>query len=166
MKKILVWLVLMLMVLVAVVLPVGMALAEGAEALPAEGFDWTPVATVVIRAVAAVLGAFLVYWLEKYVKPWLEEKGLAEAAKRAVYTAEAVLGRFCGEDKWEMALRKMQEKGYSVNTEKVLDALKAAWKELDLSQMLAGEKVSIETAPLQVEEVTIGEGMKPPETVL
>ena len=159
MKKILVW----FLVIMMVCLPMGMAMAEGAVS-EAVAFDWTPVLTVVIRAVAAIAAAFLVYWLERYAKPWLEEKGLADAAKRAVYTAEALLGRYCGEDKWKLALRKMQEKGYSIDTDKVLDALRSAWKELDLTQMLAGEK-GMDEAVLAEEELLVGEEAKPPETV-
>lgn len=103
-------------------------------------FDWTPVLTMVIVAVSTILGVFVKYVWTYNVKPWLDERGLEKAAVSVVYAVEAILGRYCGEEKWQAALEKMALRGYNIDAEEVIDALKAAWKELDLKQIIAGEK--------------------------
>ena len=76
----------------------------------------------------------------KHVRPWLEQRDLSDAAKIVVGAVEALLGRYCGEEKWELALQKMAERGFNIDSDAVMDALRAAWKELDLQQIMAGEK--------------------------
>lgn len=105
------------------------------------GIDWTPILVAVITFGFTVAGVFIRHaWLH-YIGPWLANKGLSEAAKGVVYAVEALLGPKCGEQKWIEALNKMAELGYDVDVQEVVDALKAAWKQLDLQQMIAGEKV-------------------------
>ena len=38
----------------------------------------------------------------------------------------------------------MAERGFNIDSDAVMDALRAAWKELDLQQIMAGEKQFIE----------------------
>ena len=76
----------------------------------------------------------------KYVRPWLEQRDLTDAAKIVVEAVEALLGRYCGEDKWKLALEKMQERGFNIDSDIVMDALRSAWKQLDIAQMESGEK--------------------------
>ena len=117
------------------------------------GFDWTPVLVAVITAGFAIAGVFIRYAWVHYVGPWLANKGLSEAAKGVVYAVEALLGPKCGEQKWAEALNKMAELGYNVDVQEVIDALKAAWKQLDLQQMIAGEKVPPSTEEPESEEM-------------
>ena len=49
-------------------------------------------------------------------------------------------GRYHGDEKLEYALNILKEKGYNINTNIVLDALKAAWKQLDIAMIDAGAK--------------------------
>ena len=125
------------MVMALLCLPV-LALAEQGEA--AVAVDWTALVVAVIGTAAAFLGACLRQVWVKYVRPWLEQRDLSDAAKIVVDAVEALLGRYCGEDKWRMALRKMQERGFNVDEEQVVDALHAAWYQLNQAMILSGEK--------------------------
>ena len=89
----------------------------------------------------------------KYVKPWLSQRDLTDAAQIVVEAVEALLGRYCGEEKWELALEKMADRGFYTDSQQVIDALKAAWKQLDRAMIAAGEK----------DVYGIGEPEKPPE---
>lgn len=125
------------MVIALLCLPV-LALAEQGEA--AVAVDWTALVVAVIGTAAAFLGACLRQVWVKYVRPWLEQRNLSDAARIVVDAVEALLGRYCGEDKWRMALRKMQERGFNVDEDQVVDALHAAWYQLNQAMILSGEK--------------------------
>lgn len=125
------------MVMAVLCLPM-LALAEQGEA--AVAVDWTALVVAVIGTAAAFLGACLRQVWVKYVRPWLEQRSLSDAARIVVDAVEALLGRYCGEDKWRMALRKMQERGFNVDEEQVVDALHAAWYQLNQAMILSGEK--------------------------
>ena len=102
--------------------------------------DWTPILTALIALLGAVLNSLLVFVWKKYVGPWLEARNLTEDAQRIVAAVESIVGRHNGDEKWAMALKKMQEKGWNIDTDAVQDALSAAWKLLDLKQIMSGEK--------------------------
>lgn len=125
------------MVMALLCLPV-LALAEQGEA--AVAVDWTALVVAVIGTAAAFLGACLRQVWVKYVRPWLEQRSLSDAARIVVDAVEALLGRYCGEDKWRMALRKMQERGFNVDEDQVVDALHAAWYQLNQAMILSKEK--------------------------
>lgn len=125
------------MVMAVLCMPV-LALAEQGEA--AVAVDWTELVVAVIGTAAAVLGACLRQVWVKHVRPWLEQRNLSDAARIVVDAVEALLGRYCGEDKWRMALRKMQERGFNVDEDQVVDALHAAWYQLNQAMILSGEK--------------------------
>ena len=132
------------MVMALLCLPV-LALAEQGDA--AVAVDWTALVVAVIGTAAAFLGACLRQVWVKYVRPWLEQRDLSDAAKIVVNAVEALLGRYCGEEKWKLGLQKMAERGFNMDSDAVMDALHAAWKELDLKQIMAGEKISGEKPP-------------------
>ena len=94
----------------------------------------------VIGTAAAFLGACLRQVWVKHVRPWLEQRDLSDAARIVVDAVEALLGRYCGEDKWRMALEKMQARGFNVDEDQVVDALHAAWYQLNQAMILSGEK--------------------------
>lgn len=125
------------MVMALLCMPV-LALAEQGEA--AVAVDWTALVVAVIGTAAAFLGACLRQVWVKYVRPWLEQRNLSDAARIVVDAVEALLGRYCGEDKWRMALRKMQERGFNVDEDQVVDALHAAWYQLNQAMILSKEK--------------------------
>ena len=104
-------------------------------------FDVTGIIEALIALIAAVGLAVLRYVWKKYIRDWLVQNELMEVAKIVVNAVEAIVGRGKGEEKWTMALEKMaNEYGFDVNSEAVQDALRAAWTQLDLSQLMAGEK--------------------------
>lgn len=119
-----------------------LAMAEGAAgvAASAPAIDWTALVVAVIGVIGTAVSALLGRVWVNYVRPWLEKRDLTDAAEIVVDAVEALLGRYCGEDKWKLALEKMEARGFNIDNEVVLDALRAAWCQLDLKQLAAGEK--------------------------
>ena len=144
--------------LMALALLPALAMAQEAAAMPevAASIDWTALVVAVIGVIGTALSALLGRVWVKYVKPWLEQRDLTDAAKIVVEAVEALLGRYCGEDKWKLALEKMAERGFYTDSQQVIDALKAAWKQLDMAMIAAGEK----------DVYGIGDPEKPPETAM
>ena len=137
-KKMICW---MLLMTVAALLP-ALAMAEEVATMPevAASIDWTALVVAVIGVIGTAASALIGRVWVKYVRPWLEQRDLTDAAKIVVEAVEALLGRYCGEDKWKLALEKMQERGFNVDSDIVMDALRSAWKRLDIDQMASGEK--------------------------
>ena len=99
--------------------------------------DLTDMIVAVIGAVATALGT---YFVKRYLIPWLEEKKLMDVACIVVDSVEALFGRYNGLVKWEEAIARMQQRGFNVDSGEVIDALMAAWQDLDLRQHAAGVK--------------------------
>ena len=137
-KKMICW---MLLMTVAALLP-ALAMAEEVATMPevAASIDWTALVVAVIGVIGTAASALIGRVWVKYVRPWLEQRDLTDAAKIVVEAVEALLGRYCGEDKWKLALEKMQERGFNLDSDIVMDALRSAWKQLDIAQMESGEK--------------------------
>lgn len=137
-KKMICWVLLSTLLLL---LPT-LAMAEEAATVPeaAGSIDWTALVVAVIGVIGTALSALIGRVWVKYVRPWLEQRDLTDAAKIVVEAVEALLGRYCGEDKWKLALEKMQERGFNIDSDIVMDALRSAWKQLDIDQMASGEK--------------------------
>ena len=151
MRKIMVWLLALLLLLMPV-----WALAEETGIL--KQVDWTQVVVSIIGALAAAMSALLARVWTRYVRPWLEKRDMIDAAKIAVEAAEAMLGRYLGEDKWKYALNRMEEMGFNIESEVVLDALKAAWKQLDLKQLASGEKTKPPEEASAADPAEVAEG--------
>ena len=144
-------------IILALLLLPGLVMAEAAT-MPKLGvsIDWTALVVAVIGVIGTAVSALLGRVWVKYVKPWLEQRDLSEAAKIVVEAVEALLGRYCGEEKWKLALQKMADRGFYTDSQQVIDALKAAWKQLDMAMIAAGEK----------DVYGIGEPEKPPEATM
>lgn len=128
--------ILMLLLLPALAMAQEAAVMSGGTEL----IDWTALVVAVIGVIGTAVSALIGRVWVKYVRPWLEQRDLTDAAKIVVEAVEALLGRYCGEDKWKLALEKMQERGFNIDSDIVLDALRAAWQQLDLSMIASGEK--------------------------
>ena len=102
--------------------------------------DMTYIIAFAILLVGALLAALASYAWKTWVQPWIEAHQLQEEAEIVVNAVEALLGRYQGQAKWEMALDKMVERGWNIDVPVVIDALKAAWQMLDLKQIGAGVK--------------------------
>ena len=154
MKKMICWACL----LMALALLPALAMAEEVATMPevAASIDWTALVVAVIGVIGTAVSALLGRVWVKYVRPWLEQRDLTDAAKIVVEAVEALLGRYCGEDKWKLALEKMADRGFYTDSQQVIDALKAAWKQLDMAMIAAGEK----------DVYVIGEPEKPPEAIV
>ena len=140
-KKMICWVLLSTLLLL---LPT-LAMAEESATVPeaAGSIDWTALVVAVIGVIGTALSALIGRVWVKYVRPWLEQRDLTDAAKIVVEAVEALLGRYCGEDKWKLALEKMADRGFYTDSQQVIDALKAAWKQLDMAMIAAGEKEKI-----------------------
>ena len=151
MKKMICWACL----LMALALLPALAMAEEVATMPevAASIDWTALVVAVIGVIGTAVSALLGRVWVKYVRPWLEQRDLTDAAKIVVEAVEALLGRYCGEEKWKLALQKMADRGFYTDSQQVIDALKAAWKQLDMAMIAAGEK----------DVYGIGDPEKPPE---
>lgn len=102
--------------------------------------EMTYIIAFAILLVGALLAALVSYAWTKWVQPWIEAHQLQEEAEIVVNAVEALLGRYQGQAKWEMALDKMVERGWNIDVPVVIDALYAAWQMLDLKQIGAGVK--------------------------
>ena len=98
--------------------------------------DWTTILVLLIGLVFTILTGLVT----KQLIPWLKEKKLYDAAMVAVNAAEALYGRYHGEEKLEAALGSLAALGYDVDSRVVIDALTAAWNEMDRAMIDAGEK--------------------------
>jgi hypothetical protein len=87
---------------------------------------------------------YIVPWLKDVAVPWLEQHNLLSAAKVAVEYAEATLGRYNGQDKLKAALTYLQSIGWDVDSEAVQAAVQAKWLEMDLQQLIAGVKNTLQ----------------------
>ena len=101
--------------------------------------DITDILVYLILLAAALLGVGGGWLWKNKIRPWLEQHKLEklmdmlpQLAKIAAMAAEVAWGRGNGAEKWQMALNKLAEYGFA--------ALTAAWKQLDLMQLMAGEK--------------------------
>lgn len=112
----------------------------------------TQVVIWVLCGVLTALGAvatwvaksYIIPWLKDVAVPWLKQHKLLEAAKTAVEYAEAELGRHTGDEKWKLALSLLDKLGFNIDDETVVAALKAKWQELDLAQVTAGIKDTLD----------------------
>ncbi|MEA4928522.1 MAG: hypothetical protein VB104_07575 [Candidatus Limiplasma sp.] len=140
-------------VMVIASLTLGMMAVASAEsaataAATAPAIDWGALVTQIVVWIIGAIAAVGAWALKKYVYPWfltaavpwLKTHNLVVLAEMAVKYAEAELGRYTGEEKWKLAIALMQAKGFDVDSEEVIAALKAAWETLDLQQISAGVK--------------------------
>ncbi len=144
MKKVL-W----MMVCVMLVLLCTSAMAETAidtGAIVTQVVIWVLCGALTVLGGIATWAAkrYVIPWVQEVAAPWLKQHQLLEAAKVAVEYAEAVVGRFNGEEKLKLALTVLESKGWNVKSEEVLQAVKAKWQELDLAQVAAGVKGAVE----------------------
>ena len=98
--------------------------------------DYTAILTTIIALITIILTGLIT----KQLVPWLKNKNLYEAAAVAVNAAEALYGRYHGDEKLTAALNSLKEKGFDIDSSKVKEALNAAWKEMDRAMYESGEK--------------------------
>lgn len=94
--------------------------------------EWGAIIAEIITFIVTFL---LVYAWRVYVRPYLEDKHLMEIAAAVVHAAEAKFGAGHGEEKLTYALQLINEKyQLSIDSEKILMAVEAAWKAMDILQ--------------------------------
>lgn len=140
MKKFLMILVLVVM-LVALIVP--MSMAEAVDAAPVL-FDWTTIVTDILvwltRIISGAVVGLLGYLGKKYALPWLKETRLTSLAQELVKAAEARFGRKQGEEKLHAVFDWLRIRGIDVNDDRVVQAVLAAWQDLDLEMIAIGVK--------------------------
>lgn len=97
---------------------------------------WTAILTAVIIVVTFLFNRLY----RRTIRPYIEQAGLVDAAMIAVEAAEALYGRGHGEEKLKCAIDQLKADGWNVETNEVLNAISAAWQELDIKQIAAGIK--------------------------
>ena len=111
-----------------------------------------------IGGIASFVSILIWKWLYPLIKytivPWLEDKNMLMLADAAVKYAEAQLGRYNGEEKWNVALSWLNDRGWNIDSESVIAAVKAAWYSLNLDQLKAGIKEP-EKPPERIEPPTV-----------
>lgn len=116
------------------------ALAEEAPVL----FDWTRILTDIttwlVGVIASAFLALLGYYGRKYAKPWLQETRLTALAQELVRAAEARFGRQQGEKKLHAVFDWLRDRGIDINRDEVIQAVMAAWQDLDLHMIEIGIK--------------------------
>ena len=146
MKKLLVILLALLLVFAVHIIAFA-EIEDGAVSVP-EPVALTDIFTkAVIWLIGAVASfASIFVWkllyplLRDTVIPWLKDRNLMIIADAAVKYAEARLGRYNGDEKWRIALGWLTDRGWNIDSESVVVALKAAWYSLNLDQLKAGIK--------------------------
>lgn len=96
--------------------------------------------TQIIVAALGLIGTVVATLITYQLVPWLKSKKLYDAAVIAVNAAEALYGRYHGEEKLVAALNMLKEKGYKIDDAEVRNAVQAAWKQLDMAMYNDGEK--------------------------
>ena len=96
--------------------------------------------TEIIVSAIGLIVVILSCLITRQLVPWLKEKNLYQAAVVAVNAAEALYGRYHGDEKLNAALESLKAKGFDINSNRVKEALGAAWKELDRAMYADGEK--------------------------
>ena len=86
---------------------------------------------------------YIIPWLKDVAVPWLQQHQLLEVAKVAVAYAKAVMGRFNGEAKRKLALTVLERNGWQIDSDEVLQAVKAKWQEMNLTQVAAVVKGAV-----------------------
>lgn len=99
--------------------------------------DYTAILTTIITLITIVITGLIT----KQLVPWLKNKNLYDAAVVAVNAAEALYGRYHGDEKLAAALNSLKEKGFDIDSSRVKEALNAAWKEMDRAMYESGEKI-------------------------
>ena len=98
--------------------------------------DYTAILTTIITLITIVITGLIT----KQLVPWLKNKNLYDAAVVAVNAAEALYGRYHGDEKLTAALNSLKEKGFDIDSSRVKEALNSAWKEMDRAMYESGEK--------------------------
>lgn len=101
-----------------------------------KSIDWTPIITAFIAVIITIMSRMVI----KYAVPWLKRHNLTEAADVAVKAAEAIYGRYNGDEKLRAAIEMLKAQGFIVTSDDVIKAIKAAWQDLNLQMIEAGVK--------------------------
>lgn len=140
MKK---FMVVMIVLLATSLMLLPCAMAEPVDAAPVL-FDWPALMgealSWLVRILASALLALFGFYGKKYAAPWLRENHLTALAKELVRAAEAHFGRKQGENKLKQVFTWLRERGVDIDDVQVIQAVMAAWQDLDLEMIAIGVK--------------------------
>lgn len=123
-------------------------LAEGASAEEPVTLnplvDWTQIVTDImtwgVRILSGILLALFSYIGKKYMAPWVKENRLTGLVYELVRAAEARFGRNQGETKLRQVFDWLRAKGINADDDAVIQAVMAAWQDLDFEMISLGLK--------------------------
>lgn len=134
---------LFVILVLVLLLTCAVSLAEAVDAVPPL-FDWSQIMTDIVRWLVGILTSALLalasYYGNKYVAPWLKENRLTALAQELVRAAEARFGRQQGEKKLQQVFAWLRDRGVDIKDEQVIQAVMAAWQDLDLEMIAIGVK--------------------------
>ncbi|MEG0785151.1 MAG: phage holin, LLH family [Christensenella sp.] len=138
-----------------IALPVAVVAESAAAVTDGAGGSLTELITqIVVWLIGGLFGLaawtikkYIVPWMQNIVVPWLKTKNLSSVAAEIVRYAEAQLGRYTGDEKWQLAVDTLKNMGWDINDTEVVAALKAAWATLNIEQIAAGIKPAYESQP-------------------
>lgn len=143
---------LFVILVLVLLLTCAVSLAEAVDAVPPL-FDWSQIMTDSVRGLVGILTSALLalasYYGNKYVAPWLKENRLTALAQELVRAAEARFGRQQGEKKLQQVFAWLRDRGVDIKDEQVIQAVMAAWQDLDLEMIAIGVKEPPDEVPAQ-----------------
>lgn len=143
---------LFVILVLVLLLTCAVSLAEAVDAVPPL-FDWSQIMTDIVRWLVGILTSALLalasYYGNKYVAPWLKENRLTALAQELVRAAEARFGRQQGEKKLQQVFAWLRDRGVDIKDEQVIQAVMAAWQDLDLEMIAIGVKEPPDEVPAQ-----------------
>lgn len=114
-------------------------------------FDLTPIVNAGIVLLAAIVSAFVLPWIRKYVLPWIEanttekqRNALGIAVKTAVFAAEQIYGSGQGEYKMLHVKEYLRKHGIKVDVDLIEATVKEHFGHIDLDGLIEEDEEEIE----------------------
>ena len=106
------------------------------------GINWTDVVVALIGVLGTILSGVVTLAWNRYIKPWLAEKRLTDAAGVVVNAIEALYREYNGKEKLELAFERLFDMGVCKNldTKRVREAIEAAYMQMHIAQVAAWMK--------------------------
>ena len=113
-------------------------------------FPWNELFLAIISLVS-LIGSWAV---KTYLIPWLEEEHLTTTAHDVVRSVEVMYKTLSGHEKLTRAIAMMKSKGIKLDEEQIVEALEAAWYNMNLDQIAIGlkEEAATENVMLGVDK--------------
>lgn len=96
--------------------------------------------TLIVCILISAFGLCLAFVWKRYIRPFLDKNDLLSSVKVLVAAVEAEYGRHNGDEKLKAVLDRLSAEGFDIESQTVLDAIKAAWYNLNIDMIKSGIK--------------------------